>query len=39
MYLLKRIVCWLFGHDWNKYSLVSSCSKKYCNRCEYEEDK
>lgn len=37
--MIKKIICFLRGHNWNKYSLVSSYPKKVCARCGYEENK
>lgn len=35
----RKILCWLFGHEWNEYSKRSSYKKKYCNRCRIEVEK
>ena len=31
--------CYVFGHEWNLYSIHSSYDKVYCNRCGYERKK
>ncbi len=35
--MLKKLLCRLFGHKWNEYSLKSVYKNKFCNRCGYEE--
>ncbi len=37
--IIEKIVCFLKGHEWNKYAEISAYPKRICNRCGYEEYK
>lgn len=36
---IKKIICKIKGHNWNKYSMVSSYGKLVCKRCGHEEER
>lgn len=32
LHMVRKFICWLFGHDW-LYPMNPSNVKKFCNRC------
>lgn len=36
---MRKLICKMLGHKWNKYLLRSYYDKKLCKRCGYEEQK